>query len=158
MRTLSLSMVAAAVVTLSACSTTGNSNYQQYAESQANIAIAKATAETARYQALQSIAQSGDTTARVAAVIALQSGAPQSSSSPDLQRPVDDNTALRWASLLVPSLTQFYSIGRSADIAIVNSNNNLEGKKADNSMITDLVQGRVAPVIGTSDDVLLYPR
>jgi hypothetical protein len=63
---------------------------------------------------------------------------------------------LPWASLIIPSVTQFYSITKNAEIAINNSNNNLEGKKSDNSMITNLVIGR-EPVIGTADDVLLYP-
>jgi hypothetical protein len=65
---------------------------------------------------------------------------------------------LPWASLLVPSLTQFYSIQQNAAIAINNSDNNLEAQKSNNGMIVDLVQGRIPPVIGTEDDVLLYPR
>jgi hypothetical protein len=63
---------------------------------------------------------------------------------------------LPWASIIVPSAVQIYGIGKNADVAINNSNNALEGKKADNSMITNLVIGR-EPVIGTADDVLLYP-
>jgi hypothetical protein len=65
----------------------------------------------------------------------------------------------------VPSLTQFYSISKNAEIAINNSDNNLEGKKSDNGMIVDLVQGRPTPIIGnrtdadgSSQDFLLYPR
>jgi hypothetical protein len=72
---------------------------------------------------------------------------------------------LPWASLLVPSLTQFYSISKNAEIAINNSDNNLEGKKSDNGMIVDLVQGRPTPIVGnrtdadgSSQDFLLYPR
>ena len=63
---------------------------------------------------------------------------------------------LPWAALIVPSITQFYSITKNAEIALNSSNNALAGKGMDNDMITDLVIGR-KPVIGTVDDVLLYP-
>ena len=63
---------------------------------------------------------------------------------------------LPWAALIVPSITQFYSITKNAEIAINSSNNSLTGKLSDNDMITDLVIGR-KPIIGTADDVLLYP-
>jgi len=66
------------------------------------------------------------------------------------------DSLLPWASLIVPSLTQWYSITKNAEIAINSSNNSLAGKLSDNDMITDLVIGR-EPVIGTVDDVLLYP-
>ena len=63
---------------------------------------------------------------------------------------------LPWAALIVPSITQFYSITKNAEIAINSSNNSLTGKLSDNDMITDLVIGR-EPIIGTAGDVLLYP-
>jgi hypothetical protein len=66
------------------------------------------------------------------------------------------DSLLPWASLIVPSLTQWYSITKNAEIAINSSNNSLTGKLSDNDMITDLVIGR-EPIIGTADDVLLYP-
>jgi hypothetical protein len=65
---------------------------------------------------------------------------------------------LPWAALIVPSITQFYSIAKNAEIALNSSNNALEGKLADNDMITDLVHGRIPPIVGDADDVLLYPR
>jgi hypothetical protein len=63
---------------------------------------------------------------------------------------------LPWASLIVPSITQFYSIAKNAEIAINSSNNSLAGKMDDNDMVTNLVIGR-EPIVGTTDDVLLYP-
>jgi hypothetical protein len=65
---------------------------------------------------------------------------------------------LPWASLLVPSITQLYSIQQNTAVQLRHSDNSLAGKKLDNDMITDLVQGRIDPIVGTSDDVLLYPR
>jgi hypothetical protein len=63
---------------------------------------------------------------------------------------------LPWASILVPSLTQLYSIQQNTAVQLRHSDNSLAGKTADNEMIVDLVQGR-EPIIGTIDDVLLYP-
>jgi len=63
---------------------------------------------------------------------------------------------LPWASLLVPSITQLYSIQQNTAVQLRHSDNSLAGKALDNSMITNLVIGR-EPVIGTEDDVLLYP-
>ena len=63
---------------------------------------------------------------------------------------------LPWASLIVPSFTQLYSIQQNTAVQLRHSDNSLAGKKLDNKMITDLVQGREAPIVGTEDDVLLY--
>jgi hypothetical protein len=153
--------VTAAAVVLVGCAS-GPSDYAIYAETQRQIATARSAAEIARYQALQEIASKGDSGASVAAAMGIAmgngGGNGASQTSPIVQPRSTTDKLLPWASLLVPSLTQFYSIQQNAAIAINNSDNNLEGKKSDNSMIVDLVQGRVAPVIGTEDDVLLYPR
>jgi hypothetical protein len=133
-------------------------NYQQYAQTQENIAVARAQADIERYKTLQAIANSGDTTARVAAVIALQQGT-QSNNSPRIEQPTSvGDTALKWASVLVPSLTQIYGIGKSTDLAITNSNNNKE--IAINSNETMLGFGKliVDPIVGTEESVLVYPR
>ena len=151
--------VTAAVVALTGCAT-GPSDYALYAETQRQIATARSAAEIARYQALEAIAAKGDSAASVAAAMGIvMSGGGNNTGPRDAVVSQPRSTAdklLPWASLLVPSLTQFYSISKNAEIAITNSDNNLEGKKSDNGMIVDLVQGR-APVIGTQDDVLLYP-
>ena len=156
MRKLTLSVVAIAALTLTACA---SPDYQQYAKSQQQIAQSRAAAEQARYTALAEIARSGDTTAKVAAVIALQQGTPQQpTDGPRISAPTGvGDTALKWASILVPSLTQVYGIGKNAEVAIVNSNNSLQGKVSDNNMVTNLVIGR-EPIIGTQEDVLLFPQ
>ena len=151
--------LAAAAAVLTGCAS-GPSDYQLYADTQKAIAQARAVTETARISALSEIAKNGDSSSKVAAVMSLQFAA---QSQPPSQQMIaaPKSTAdklLPWASLLVPSLTQFYSIQQNAAIAINNSDNNLEAQKSDNGMIVDLVQGRIPPVIGTEDDVLLYPR
>jgi hypothetical protein len=147
--------VALTAVGLVGCAT---GDYKVYADTQRAIVEAQTSAKVAKIEALSDIAKNGDTTARVAAVISLNHL--QQSINPGTLRQPDSvgDTMLKWTSVLLPSLTQFYSIGKSAEIAIVNSNNMLEGKKSDNGMIVDLVQGRVTPIIGTQDDLLIYPR
>jgi hypothetical protein len=154
------------VLLLTGCAT-GPSDYQRYAQAQENIALARAEAETAKYKALESIALKGDSSASVAAAMGIVMGGGNAGPR-DIQMLQPRSTAdrlLPWASLLVPSLTQFYSISKNAEIAINNSDNNLEGKKSDNGMIVDLVQGRPTPIVGnrtdadgSSQDFLLYPR
>ena len=143
------------VLALTGCA---SNNYQQYAQTQQQIAVARAESEIARYKALEAIANSGDTTARVAAVMVLQQGTAQNN-SPRIEQPASaGDTALRWASLLVPSLTQLYAIGKQTEVAITHSNNSVESQKSNNDMVVDLVQGRVVPIVGTADDVLIYPN
>jgi hypothetical protein len=154
------------VLTLTGCAT-GPSDYQRYAQAQENIALARAEAETAKYKALESIALKGDSGAGIAAAMGIVMGGGNAAPR-DIQMLQPRSTAdrlLPWASLLVPSLTQFYSISKNAEIAINNSDNNLEGKKSDNGMIVDLVQGRPTPIVGnrtdadgSEQDFLLYPR
>jgi len=117
------------VLTLTGCATS-TSDYERYTQAQEAIAIARSQAEIARYKALEAIALKGDSGAGVAAAMGIAMG----------------------------GLTQFYSIQKNAEISITNSNNSLESQKSNNGMIVDLVQGRIPPVIGTEDDVLLYPR
>jgi hypothetical protein len=148
------------VLALTGCATSP-SDYERYAQAQEAIAVARAEAETAKYKALETIALKGDAGASAVAAMGIAMGNGVSSGSRDSQIVQPRSTTdklLPWASLLVPSLTQFYSIQKNAEIAIVNSNNSLESQKSDNGMVVDLVQGRIPPVIGTEDDVLLYPR
>lgn len=76
---------------LAGCATT---DYEQYAKS-------AEAASVARSQALAQIAQSGDSSAKVAAVMALALGA----GGPQLHAP-QASQALQWAQVLVPSVTQ----------------------------------------------------
>ena len=157
------------VLTLTGCAT-GTSDYERYAQAQENIALARAEAETAKYKALETIALKGDAGASAVAAMGIAMGGGASSGPRDVQMLQPRSTTdrlLPWASLLVPSLTQFYSIQKNAEIAIVNSNNSLESQRSNNGMVVDLVQGRIPPIVGNfttntdgsqSSDFLLYPR
>ena len=79
-------------------------DYEQYSRAQTDIATARHQAEAARYRALSDIAATGDSSAKVAAVMALALGA-NTSQQPVIQAP-QPNQALQWAQILVPGLTQ----------------------------------------------------
>jgi|Laugrespbdmm15sd_2_1035082.scaffolds.fasta_scaffold34852_2 hypothetical protein len=148
------------VLALTGCAT-GPSDYERYAQAQENIALAKAEAEAAKYKALETIALKGDAGASAVAAMGIAMGGSIGVGPREPQIIQPRSTAdklLPWASLLVPSLTQFYSIQQNTAVQLRHSDNSLAGKKSDNGMIVDLVQGRIPPVIGTEDDVLLYPR
>ena len=63
---------------------------------------------------------------------------------------------LPWLAVLLPETRMLFQAKIGADVQMRQSDNALAGKKLDNAMITDLVQGREAPIVGTEDDVLLY--
>ena len=136
-------------------------DYNLYAQTQQIIAEKNAAADIARANALRDIAASGDSASRVAAVMSLQFSQ-QNSQQQQIQAPSSmGDTMLKWASVLVPSLTQFYAIGKSTDVAIVNSNNARAVSNTTTQGMVDmgkLIGGKEVPVIGTSEDRLLYPE
>ena len=87
---------------LTACA---SPDYAQYSKAQTDIATARASADAERYKAFAAIAQTGDATAKVAAVMAMAMGAGGQPQTPQIAAP-QPNQALQWASILVPSLTQ----------------------------------------------------
>jgi len=115
---LKLSIIAIAIA-LTGCAST---DYTRYTTAQQAMAASKAQADTARYNALADIAKNGSDTARVAAVMALAMGGQAPQQSQALAAP-QRSDALMWASVLVPAVTQAYSIAKSADVAINASNN-----------------------------------
>lgn len=122
--TVKLLSTVAAAVALVGCGTT--EQYKMYADTQKSIAQANAMAETARYAALAEIAKTGDSGARVAAVMSINFGA-QGGNSPRVQQVAPPRTfgetALQWTSVLLPSLTNLYGISANRSIATTQSNN-----------------------------------
>jgi hypothetical protein len=106
-------LIAVAVaVTLVGCA---SPDYARYSDAQVKIAEANAMAARYKYEALLALGNSGGDVARVAAVMALQNQSSQST-TPSVQQPV--NQGLQWASILVPSLTQLYSISSSTAVSV----------------------------------------
>jgi hypothetical protein len=151
-----LILATAVALTLTACATNQDAYYNAIAAREARQAEQELRADTAIAQ----MAASGDAQAKGMALMHFAMKANNAKSSQQMiAAPKSTAEALLpWAALIVPSITQFYSITKNAEIAINSSNNSLTGKLADNDMITDLVHGRIDPIVGTSDDVLLYPR
>ena len=151
---MKLIAIAAAALTLTACATGNDSYYAAVEAREKRLAEQEMRAD----MAIVEMATKGDAQAKGAAQMyfALKNAGAKSSQQTIAAPKSTAETLLPWASLIIPSITQFYSITKNAEIAINSSNNALEGKKDDNSMITDLVIGR-EPIIGTADDVLLYP-
>ena len=125
--------VIAVLATLTGCA---SQEYALYADAQKKIAEAQAMSDAARYAALAEIAKQGDTAAKVAAVMSLQMGS-GSNNGPRVQhvnppKSIGD-TALQWTSVLLPSLTQFYSISANRQVAITQSNNQAAIAQSTNS-------------------------
>jgi hypothetical protein len=154
-----VSAIAAITLTTGCASMT---DYNLYAQTQQVIAQKNAEADIARSNALKDIAASGDSAAKVAAVMSLQFSAQNSQRQQQITAPSSmGDTMLKWASVLVPSLTQFYAIGKSADVAVVNSNNAKDVSISTTRGMVDmgkLIGGKEVPVIGGPDDRLLYPE
>ena len=102
-------------VALTGCAT---KEYQAYAD----VHKAHAQAQAARYQALADIAKQGDTTAKVAAVMSLQMGGAQGQSHIAAPKSFGEQM-LQWTAVLLPSMTQIYSVGKQAQVGITQSNN-----------------------------------
>ena len=151
---MKLLAIAAAALTLTACAT-GNDAYYKAIEARENrLAQQEMLADTA----IADMAAKGDLQAKGMGIMyfALKNAGSKQAQQAIAAPKSTAEALLPWASLIVPSITQFYSITKNAEMAINNSNNALKGKLADNDMITNLVIGR-EPIIGTVDDVLLYP-
>lgn len=119
---------------LGGCASSGPSNYALYAETQAKIAQAHAVAETARFNALSEIAKTGDSAAKVAAVLSIQLGGNSGGNQRNQQviaAPEDwDQKLLKWAGVILPTVTQGLAIGAQIhaantqkQIAVTQSNN-----------------------------------
>jgi len=145
----------AAALTLTACATSNDSYYAAVEAREKRLAEQEMRAD----MAIVEMATKGDAQAKGAAQMyfALKNAGAKSSQQTIAAPKSTAEQLLPWASLIIPSVTQFYSIHKNAEIAINSSNNALEGKLADNDMITDLVHGRIPPVVGDADDVLIYP-
>jgi hypothetical protein len=147
-------LATAAALTLTACATNQEAYYKAVEARENRLAQQELRADSA----IADMAAAGGPEAKGMGIMYFglkSAGAKQSQQMIAAPKSVADSL-LPWASLIVPSLTQWYSITKNAEIAINSSNNSLAGKLSDNDMITDLVIGR-EPVIGTVDDVLLYP-
>jgi hypothetical protein len=129
------SIIAISIAALLTAGCATNTDYKMYAETQQKIAQANAVAQTAKYNALAEIAKSGDSAAKVAAVLSIHmgnnAGGAQSAAQQNIAAPEDLNQKmLRWAGVLLPTVTQGLGIAAQLhaanvqkQIAVTQSNN-----------------------------------
>jgi hypothetical protein len=141
-------------LTLTACATNQEAYYKAIEARENRLAQQEMLADTA----IADMAAKGDAQAKGMGLMyfALKNAGAKQNQQAIAAPKSTAEALLPWAALIVPSITQFYSIHKNAEMAINSSNNALTGKLSDNDTLTDLVIGR-KPIIGTSDDVLLYP-
>ena len=128
-----------ASLSLIGCASTQTA-YQLYAETQAKIAQANAVAETARYNALAEIAKTGDSAAKVAAVLSIQinNGTSQRNHLQMVPPESFEDKALKWTSVLLPNFVQFYTINRNTSVAMRQSDNQAAIAISTNKAFTDI--------------------
>lgn len=134
-------IISAAILSLFGCGTTDS--YKQYVDSHEKIMVEKYRTETAKYAALKEIANSGSDVARVAAVMSINNLRSSEDSVPQLQAPKSaSDTALQWASILVPTLAnvgvQAYTVRQQTDLARRQSDNqvSVSNRQSDNAVLS----------------------
>ena len=116
-------LLIASVLTSSLLMGCANTEYLAYSKAQTEIEVSKNLALSAKYKAMEVIAQSGDATAKVAAVMALSmQGQGGSATGASIAAPAP-NQALQWASVLVPGVTQVLGMRYQYLSTVTQSNN-----------------------------------
>ena len=158
-----LALTAIAALTLTACATGNDAYYNAIAEREKRQAEQELRADTAIAQ----MAQSGDPQAKGMAIMYFATKNASKASQQMIAAPKSTaEQVLPWASLFVPALTQIYHIGKTTEVQINSSNNALEAQKSNDALIGGIVESNndlvkdlaVEPIIGTEEDVLLFPR
>jgi hypothetical protein len=135
MKTITLAVLA--TFALVGCAST---DYKHYKEIQVEIA----KAEAARYSAMARIAESGDSTTKVAAMFALQGG--KSGSTTHIAAPKSlGEEMLQWAGIILPTAVQAYGINANKQISVTNSNNAAATAASTNNAFVELAKQIQAP-------------
>jgi hypothetical protein len=125
-------------------------NYKLYAETQQKIAESQANAEIERYKAFSKIAETGDTTSKVAAAISLNQTQSSGNRNTMLKEPESiGDRLLKWTQALLPGASQLYGIYSRDSLAKQQSDNNLELAKDNNDTqveIGHLIAGKDIPM------------
>jgi hypothetical protein len=141
------------VIFLAGCAS-GSTEYYQAVE---RTAQANAQAHAAKMNALAVMAQSADPSAQGAAVMAMALSA-----APTVQPQYIESNALKWASILVPSISNLGGLAIQANVARNASDNAKEIQLASQAttqsiqlgnqqMVTGLVAGNALAAQGTTD-------
>lgn len=131
-------------IALTGCAT---NDYDAYAKAQADVARARADADTARYNALSQIAQSGTESARVAAVMALALGGNGNSQAVSQVQAPQNSQALQWVQALVPSLTSIAGMHYASRSAIAAADASSRISESTNAAFVGIAGKIQAPVV-----------
>ncbi len=147
MKRLSL-LIACAALALAGCA---SNDYALYAKGQAESDTARHNADAAKYKAMADIAAAGTESAKVAAVMALALGAQGSTGQGNRLQAPQASSALQWAQVLVPGLTQIAGIAANMQVATTQSNNAARVAESTNASFVGIAsQIQAAPTITTT--------
>ena len=142
-----LALIFAALV-LAGCA---SSDYALYAKGQAESDTARHNADAAKYKAMADIAATGTDSAKVAAVMALALGAQGSAGQASRLQAPQASSALQWAQVLVPGLTQMAGIAANMQVATTQSNNAARVAESTNASFVGIAsQIQAAPTLTTT--------
>lgn len=143
-----LSILLMGMLLLSGC--TGN-DYALYSKVKEREVTSNEEVEKAKYAALEAIASQGDTTATVAAIIAMQvQGSGNSGSQVRMAAPVSNSDrALQWAAIitpaLIPALSNAYSVNQQSGVSKANIKYGTEATIATNEAFVKMSDNIQAP-------------
>jgi PBP1b-binding outer membrane lipoprotein LpoB len=129
-------------IILCALSLTGCANKAYLAYVDAHKA--QAEAQKARYQALADIAQQGDTTAKVAAVMSLQMGGGQQNTQIAMPKDWADY-ALQFIGMTLPTFGQIYTVNKQTTLGMRQSDNATALGLSTNSAFVNIASKIQAP-------------
>jgi hypothetical protein len=158
-----LALVAIAAITLTACATSQDAYYQAIAEREKRQAEMELRADTAIAQ----MAQSGDEQAKGMAIMYFAQRANQARAGGQGIAPPKSTAEqlLPWAGILVPSLTQIYSIHQNTTVQREGLRANVEVTKSNNDtmlgfggLILENQRLNTDPTLNATGDAVLWPR
>ena len=128
---------------LTGCATT---EYADYAKAQGDIARANAEVQSARYNALSKVAETGTESAKIAAVMALALGGSSSTQAVQQVQAPQPSQALQWAQVLVPSITNIASLHYTSRASMAASESAARVSESTNAAFVGLASKIQAPV------------
>jgi hypothetical protein len=121
---MKLSLILLAALLATACTTT--EVQQSYYETEQRVRIAEAEALKAKYSAIASIANTGDTTAKTVALLSLGGFSSAKTNSSAIKAPENpSDAAFKWLSVLAPVGLEAFRTIKSSQVQMHNSDNNL---------------------------------
>jgi hypothetical protein len=140
-----------AALMLTGCAT---GDYKMYADAQKAKYAGESAAEVARYKALSDIAQNGDPSAKIAAVMAIAlggKGGGTQTAAAEIKAPESVSTQLmQWTGLLLPSLIQGYGIRANTQMGMKQSDNAALIAKSTNDTMLGIAGKIQAPAANVS--------